>query len=171
MTRLVKAFFDIALWRKTPAALPASSFLLALTALAAALVEGLGDSLPPGPRNAILLRVVLAVIVPLCFSWTVLALTKRRQRFLQTGSAMLGVGVMARMVLYPLDAAIRMVGVDRPWAPPLFVVLFAGYIGYLLAGVNIWRAALDSGVVLGGVVSVAYFLLQLFLEQQLLSTA
>jgi hypothetical protein len=169
MTRLVKAFLDIALWRKTPAALPASTFLLALVAIAAALVEALGDSLPPGPRNDILLRVAFAVIVPLCFTWTVLALTKRRQRFLQTGTAILGVDVLAGMVLYPLDAAIRMVGVDRPWALPLGVVLFAGYIGYLLAGVNIWRAALDSGVIVGGLISLGYFLLQLVLEQQLLS--
>jgi hypothetical protein len=74
MTRLVKAFLDIALWRKTPAALPASAFLLALAAVAAAVVEALGDALPPSPRNAIVLRAALAVIVPLRFTWTVLAL-------------------------------------------------------------------------------------------------
>jgi hypothetical protein len=171
MTRLLKAFLDIALWRKTPAVLPASTFLLVLAAIAAALVEAMGDSLPPSPRNAVWLRVACAVVVPLCFCWVVLALTRRRQRFLQTASAILGVDVLAGIVLYPLDAAIRMVGVDRPWALPLGVVLFAMYIGYMLAGVNIWRAALDSGVIAGGLVSVAYFVLQLFLEQQLLSVA
>jgi hypothetical protein len=35
MLRLAKAFLDIALWRQTPAHLPASRFLLALTACAA----------------------------------------------------------------------------------------------------------------------------------------
>lgn len=171
MTRLVKAFLDIALWRKTPAVLPASAFLLVLVAIAAALVEALGDWLPPTPRNAMALRVGLAVIVPLCFTWVVLALTQRRERFLQTGSAILGVDVLAGLVLYPLDSAILMVGVDKPWALPLGVVLYAGYVGYLLAGVNIWRSALDSGVIVGGLVSLGYFLLNLFLEQQLLSAA
>ena len=171
MTRLVKAFLDIALWRKTPAVLPASTFLLALVAIAAALVEALGDSLPPKPRNAMALRVALAVIVPLCFTWVVLALSRRRERFLQTGSAILGVDVLAGIVLYPLDSAILMVGVDRPWALPLGVVLFAGYIGYLLAGVNIWRAALDSSVIVGGLVTLGYFLLNLVLERQLLLLA
>lgn len=171
MTRLLKAFLDIALWRKSPAVLPASTFLLALVAIAAALIEALGDLLPPGPRSAILPRVVLAVVIPLGFTGAVLALTKRRQRFLQTSSALLGVDVLAGVVLYPLDAAIRLVGADRPLAWPLGVALLAGYIGYLLAGVNIWRAALDSGVLIGGAVSVGYFLLQIVVEQQLLSLA
>jgi hypothetical protein len=171
MTRLVKAFLDIALWRKTPAALPASTFLLALVAIAAALVEALGDELQPHPRHSLLLRMAFSVIVPLCFTWVVLALTKRRQRFLQTGSAVLGVDVLAGVVLYPLDAAIQMVGENRPWAVPLGVALLAGYVSYMVAGANIWRAALDSGVIVGGAVSVSYFLAQILLGQLLSSPA
>jgi hypothetical protein len=171
MTRLVKAFLDIALWRKTPAALPASTFLLALAAIAAALVEALGDELQPHPRHSPLLRMAFSVVVPLCFTWVVLALTKRRQRFLQTGSAVLGVDVLARVVLYPLDAAIQMVGESRPWAVPLGVALLAGYVSYMVAGANIWRAALDSGVIVGGAMSLSYFLLQILLGQLLSSPA
>jgi hypothetical protein len=171
MTRLVKAFLDIALWRKTPAALPASTFLLALVAIAAALVEALGDGLQPHPRHALLLRMAFSVIVPLGFTWVVLALAKRRQRFLQTGSAVLGVDVLAGVVLYPLDAAIQMVGENRPWAVPLGVALLAGYVSYMVAGANIWRAALDSGVIVGGLVSLSYFLVQLLLAQLLSSPA
>jgi len=47
MLRLVKAFCDIALWRKSPAQLPASLFLLGLVAAAVALLEVLGALLPP----------------------------------------------------------------------------------------------------------------------------
>jgi hypothetical protein len=101
----------------------------------------------------------------------VLALTKRRQRFLQTGSAVLGVDVLAGVVLYPLDAAIQMVGENRPWAVPLGVALLAGYVSYMVAGANIWRAALDSGVIVGGAVSLGYFLLQILLGQLLSSPA
>jgi hypothetical protein len=41
MLRLAKAFWEIALWRRTPAQLPASLFLLALVAAAAALEQQL----------------------------------------------------------------------------------------------------------------------------------
>jgi hypothetical protein len=49
MLRLAKAFWDIALWRKSPAQLPASVFLLCLVAAAAALLEVIGALLPPRP--------------------------------------------------------------------------------------------------------------------------
>ncbi len=47
MLRLAKAFWDIALWRRSPAQLPASLFLLALVAAAAVLLEVLSALLPP----------------------------------------------------------------------------------------------------------------------------
>ncbi len=171
MTRLLKAFLDIALWRKSPAILPASTFLLVLVATAAALLEPLSDLLSPLPRHLLLPRMAFAVSVPLCFTWLVLALAKRRERFLQTGSAVLGVDVLAGVVLYPLDAAIQMMGEGKPWAVPLGVALLGGYVSYIAAGANIWRAALDSGVVVGGLVSLGYFLVQLLLGQYLASTA
>jgi hypothetical protein len=40
-----------------------------------------------------------------------------------------------------------------------------------VAGANIWRAALDSGVIVGGAVSLGYFLLQILLGQLLASPA
>ena len=60
MLRLAKAFLDIALWRKSPAQLPASLFLLCLVAGAAALLEVLGALLPAATeRREILTRVAL----------------------------------------------------------------------------------------------------------------
>jgi hypothetical protein len=171
MTRLLKAFLDIALWRKTPAVLPASTFLLVLAAIVAALLEPLSDLLAPQPRHLLVLRMAFAVFVPLCFTWLVLALAKRPERFLQTGSAVLGVDVLAGVVLYPLDAAIQMVGEGKPWALPLGVALLGGYVSYIVAGANIWRAALDSGVIVGGLVSLSYFLVQVLLGQYLASPA
>ena len=46
MLRLLKAFLDLVLWRITPAALPASWFLLAIVSVAVALLEVLGALLP-----------------------------------------------------------------------------------------------------------------------------
>ncbi len=171
MLRLAKAFLDIALWRRSPAQLPASLFLLGLVAAAVALLEVLGALLPPNPSDRILTRVVLSVGLPLAFAWVVLAIARHGQRFLQTGIALLGVAVLAELVLYPLGSLLNVVGSDRPAAIPLGLLLFVGLIWYLLACANIWRAALDSGLGLGLAISVGYLLLSMALEQQFLPDA
>ena len=171
MLRLAKAFWDIALWRRSPAHLPASLFLLGLVAAVVAILEILAALLPPGPSDRIFTRVVLSVGLPLLFAWAVLSITRHRQRFLQTGIALLGVAVLAQLVLYPLGSLLNMVGSDRPAAIPLGVLLFVGLIWYLLACANIWRAALDSGLGVGIAISEGYLLLSMVLEQQLLPDA
>ena len=122
----------------------------------------------PIPSGRILTRVILSVGLPLLFAWVVLAIARRRQRFLQTGIALLGVAVLAQLVLYPLGSLLNFIGIDRPASIPLGVLLFVGLIWYLLACANIWRAALDAGVGLGAAISVGYLLLSMALEQQLL---
>jgi hypothetical protein len=168
MLRLAKAFLDIALWRRTPSHLPASLFLLALTAGAAGLMEVLGVFLSPGPQDRIVTRVALEVGLPLVFTWAVLAIGRQRARFLQTATALLGVGVLAEIVLYPLGALRTLIGDDRMASIPVGVLLFVGFIWYLLACAHIWRAALDSGLIVGGVISVGYLIVSIALEQQLL---
>jgi hypothetical protein len=168
MLRLAKAFWDIALWRRTPAQLPASLLLLTLVAAAAALLELLSAFLPPVSSDRIFTRVVLSVGLPLGFAWAVLVLARHRQRFLQTGIALLGVGVLAELVLYPIGSLIHVIGSDRLASLPLGFLMLVGLIWYLLACANIWRAALDSGLSLGVAISVGYLLLSIAVEQQLL---
>jgi hypothetical protein len=171
MLRLVKAFWDIAIWRRSPAHLPASMFLLGLVAAVVAVLEVLGALLPPGPSDRIFTRVVLSVGLPLIFAWAVLAVARHRQRFLQTGIALLGVGVLAELVLYPLSSLLNVLGSDDLVSIPLGLLAFGGLVWYLLACANIWRAALDSGIGLGIAVSVGYLLLSTVLVQQLLPDA
>jgi hypothetical protein len=168
MLRLAKAFWDIALWRRTPAQLPASLLLLALVAGAAALLEIGSAFLPPASTDHMVTRLLLSVALPPAFAWTVLAVTGRRPRFLQTSSALLGVGVLAEIVLYPLGSLIHVIGSDRLASVPLGVLMLIGLIWYVLACTNIWRSALDSGVALGVAVSVGYLMLSILLEQRLL---
>jgi hypothetical protein len=170
MLRLAKAFWDIALWKRSPAQLPASLFLLGLVAAAAAALEVLGAYLPPASSERMLTRIALSVGLPLCFTWTVLVLASHRQRFLQTGIALLGVGVLAQLALYPIGSLMHVVGSDRLASIPLGVLMLVALIWYLLACANIWRAALDSGLGLGIAVSVGFLLLSIVLEQQLLPT-
>jgi hypothetical protein len=168
MLRLAKAFWDIALWKRSPAQLPASLFLLAMVAAAAAALEVLAAFLPPVSSDRMITRITLSVGLPLGFTWAVLALASHRQRFLQTGIALLGVGVLAQLVLYPIGSLMHLVGSDRLASLPLGVLMLVALIWYLLACANIWRAALESGLGLGIAVSVGFLLLSIVLEQQLL---
>ena len=85
MLRLAKAFWDISIWRRTPAQLPASLFLLGLVAGMAALLEVLSAFLPPASTSRLFTRLVLSVGLPLGFAWAVLvynvAAISRDRRF------------------------------------------------------------------------------------------
>src|ERR1700753_21155 len=118
MLRLAKAFLDIALWRQTPAHLPASALLLALTAFAAALIEVFGALLPPPPNGQITLRILLEVAMPLGFTWVLMSIARRRERFLQTASAQLGVAALAGLILYPLNSVLQVIGKENAAALP-----------------------------------------------------
>jgi hypothetical protein len=171
MLRLAKAFLDIALRRQTPAYLPASLFLLVLVACAAALTEVLGALLPPPPNGQIPLRIALEVGMQLLFTGALLALARRRARFLQTAAALLGVGALAQLILYPLDSLIHLLGEDQLIALPLGVIWTAVLIGYLFACAHIWRSALDSGLLLGAAISFGYWLAYNLIGQRLLAQA
>jgi hypothetical protein len=168
MRRFIKAFWDIAIWRETPARLPASVLLLGLVAAAAALLEAVETVLPAAPAGSLPVRLVLAVLMPLCFTWLVLAIARKPQRFLQTSTALLGVAVLAELVLYPLESLLNAIDTKRLAALPLGVLFITALVWYLLACANIWRAALNSRLALGGVISVAYLLLSMTVEQQIL---
>ena len=171
MLRLAKAFWDLALWRITPAQLPASRFLLVLVTVAVALLEVVGALLPPAQTDRVMARIVLSVSLPLFWVWGILYLARHRQRFVQTAIALLGVGVLAQLVLYPLGSILDVLGTDHPAAIPLGLLSFVGLVWYLLACANIWRAALESGLSIGIAISVGYLILSVALEQMLLPDA
>lgn len=109
--------------------------------------------------------------MPLAFTWVLLALARRRARFVQTATALLGVGALAALILYPLDSAIRVMGEDKWASLPIAVIWTAVFIGYLLACAHIWRSALDSGLPLGVAVTLGYFVLSLSIDHRLLAQA
>jgi hypothetical protein len=127
--------------------------------------------LPGGPNERIILQVVLDLGLPLAFAWAVLSVARRRQRFLQTAIALVGVDVLTDLVLFPADGLLRVIGNDRFASIPLWILFYAGLLWYLLACTHIWRSALDSSVILGGVISLGYFVLSIILQQQLLPQA
>jgi hypothetical protein len=129
----------------------------------------LGALLPPPPNGQIALRIVLEVGMPLAFAWVLLAFARRRARFLQTASALLGVGALAALILYPLDSLIRVMGEDKWAALPVGVLWTAVFIGYLLACAHIWRSALDSGFLVGVAITLGYLVLSISINHRLLA--
>jgi hypothetical protein len=169
MLRLAKAFWDIALSRRSPADLPASLFLLCLVAVVSAALEVFDALLPPHPSRKIAIRVLLEVGWPILFAGVVLAAARRSPRFLQTASALVGVGILADLMVYPAEWMLEYIGTERLFSVPFYVLYFVGFTWFLLACSQIWRAALDSGLGVGAAISVGYLLLQLTLEQQFLA--
>ena len=75
---------------------------------------------------------------------------------------------MAGSIPYPLDSLLQYLGPQNAAALPVGVMYVAILIGYLLACAHIWRSVLDTGLVIGLVVSFGYFMAKSIIEQQLL---
>lgn len=168
MLRLAKAFWDLAIWRLSPAQLPASVFLVTCVASIVALFEVFGALLPPTSTDWIATRIALSVGLPLAWAWAVLAIARHRERFLQTAAALLGIGALRQLISYPLDSLLQVLGSAHPIATPLVLAWLVGLVWYMLACANVWRAALNSGLALGVAVSLAYLVLSIVLESSLL---
>jgi len=171
MLRLAKAFCDLALWRMSPAQLPPSPFFLGLVAGLVALIEITMALIPPPSPESIATRILLSVGLPLAWTWGILRLANRRERFLQTAIALLGVSVLAVLALYPLDWLSQTLGEHHPATVPLVFAWLIALVWYMLACAHIWRSALGSQLMLGVAVSMGYLLLRMLLEQALLPNA
>jgi hypothetical protein len=156
MTRLLSSIARIAMLRNDPGTLPASMTLAALLAIAYAAANTLlafanGD-------DRILPRAALDLGFTLAFFWLVLALTSRRQRFAQTMSALFG----AYVLLAPL-MALLLAG-RAPSTPGDSFLVFTNVAStfvvawYLLIVAHILKSALDTLLVTGFVIAIAWVL-------------
>jgi hypothetical protein len=168
MLRLVKAFWDLAVWRMSPAQLPASMLLLGIIAAILVVLELLDSLLPSPAGDHLFIRIALSVGLPIAWTWVVLVVARHRQRFLQTASALLGIAALSEAFFYPLGWLMHALGQDDPLSDSIKFLLLVGVVWYLLACANVWRAALDSRLSVGIVMSLAYFLGSVLLEYRLL---
>ncbi len=153
MLRLAKAFLDIALWRQTPAHLPASLFLLVLVAAAAALTGGAGRAAPAAARATesrmrVDLERRLAAGFRLGWCWRLHGTAQRVLADRDRAAGRRGAGGAGAVSVGLACSASS--AIDESRSIPVGLLLFVGFIWYLLACAHIWRAALDSGLALGG---------------------
>ncbi|MGH8189015.1 MAG: hypothetical protein ACREUC_20830 [Steroidobacteraceae bacterium] len=153
MPSILKTFLEIAVWRKGPQDLPASN-LLALLALATyAAVEFVAARLVDFGARAAVVLIVVDVVMLSAWLWLVLSFFARRQRFIQTITATLGVLALIIVLDISVVALQLALGLDRTtvainWLLPHIIILA------LVLG-RIFMQALDRGLITGMALTVA----------------
>lgn len=154
MTRLLRSLAQIAMLRKDPGVLPASAALVVLLAIAYAGASAL-HALVNGDTH-IVARAGLDLGLTLGFFWLLLALTSRRHRFAQTMSALLG----AYVLLAPLVTLLLLAhGVAESSDPALLLTSTGSalvIVWFLMIVAHILKHALDTGLIIGGVIAVTW---------------
>ena len=164
--RFMQSFLDIALWRKGPQDLPASVMLATLVLVAYMAAGFLRMQLYALDLEATLLFICIDALMLGGWLWLVLAFFGRRQRFVQSITAMLGVGLLVLMI----DICLRLLQLLLVLSESLTLnwLMLRYLITALLLG-RIFMLALDRGLITGIALTVVIFLsnkavLQLMLD-------
>ncbi|OQX31149.1 MAG: hypothetical protein B0D96_00640 [Candidatus Sedimenticola endophacoides] len=167
MKRLIYRFVEICLLRAPPQALPASGFLLWLTALLALLSGTLAGGFRVGGMDTALVAQALELLALALLLRAGLAVRGHRGRFTQAASALFGSVVVINLALLPVQL---MMGADpaASFIGQLGVLLFLLLLVWsLVVLAHILRHALDTDFVVGSLFSIGYFLFMNWLVQLL----
>lgn len=157
MLALFQFFFDLAILRRGPQDLPASSALLALLAVLSVLVGGINSAALFGGLGAALGANLFDLMLSVVTLFVLLQFRGHAARWMQTVSAFLGLGVLAGLIML----------VVRPFAELMGAAQFATLVDLVLA---IWlhvalgsvlRHALGVPLLAGVLIVFAYTLMAL----------
>lgn len=152
MNPLLQTFIDIALWRKGPQDLPASRFLATTVLMAYVGLSFVQARLFHIDLRAAVLMICIDVLMLTGWLWGVLAFFGRRQRFIQTATAVLGVGVLLS-ALDILMRGVQLVSGAADARPESWVLL--SFIAFALILGRIFMHALDRGLLTGMALTIA----------------
>jgi hypothetical protein len=155
MLALLRTFWDIALWRRDPGDLPASSALAVAAGAAYLLVSWLQAWQLYGEHSAVL-RATADLGLTLAAFWLLLAVAGRGPRYRQAISAVLGVGALLSLPMLGLVALREPANAHYSLALVLWVASLTLIIWYLFALGHIVRSTLETGLFVGMAVSVAF---------------
>lgn len=150
--RFLQSFLDIALWRKGPQDLPASALLAVLALLAYMTAGFVRMRLFALDGSSALLFICIDALMLGAWLWLVLAFFGRRQRFVQTITATLGVGLLVLLLDVTFRSAQLTFGWGNEWSINWLMVRFV--ITALVLG-RIFMLALDRGLITGIALTVA----------------
>ena len=169
MTALLSSLAQIALLRKDPSILPASTAWVVIFTLGYAAVNFLMARIDASDR--ILERTALDLVLTLAFFWLVLTITRRAHRFPQVINAIFG----SYLVLAPLMIGMMLLRGLAKTHYGVWLLMTAGttvvVIWYLLAVGHVLRAALDTGLVTGFAIAVTWAIFSVALAQSWFGSA
>jgi hypothetical protein len=165
MTEIIRVFVQIALLKRGPQDLPVSRTLLVLTVCAYAGLTALVNDLLASEGTSAL---PLAAEVAFTLVWyaALLALLGRRERYLQTASAIFGVQTLLMQPLLVSVWLMKRYGQDATWQLPIAVAGLAVVIWMVAANSHVVKAALEFS----SAASVGLVILQIACGQLLLFT-
>lgn len=155
MQSFLKAFWDIALWRRDPSHLPDSTTLVFAAAAFYAALSAVQSWMLYGV-DRLLARTGADLALSVLLVWLLLVATRRRHRFRQTVSAVLGTGALLSPIV------ILLLGLRGPadTSHALALLVWAGSVGVILWYTfilgHIVRSALDTGLFTGVAIAVTY---------------
>lgn len=150
--RFLQSFLDIALWRKGPQDLPASSTLATLALIAYLATGFVRMRLFALDQPTALMFICVDALMLGGWLWLVLAFFARRQRFVQTLTALLGVGLLVLL----LDVTIRSAQLTFGWSDEVSLNwLRLRFLLLALVLGRIFMLALDRGLITGIALTVA----------------
>jgi hypothetical protein len=157
--QFLKVFVDIVLWRRGPQDLPASPLLLGLSAVGYVAVSIAQLALLHEPAAAWFVFVVLDPALLVLGTWLLLRLFNRRQRFLQTATAVLGTGAVLGLFLFlPLQWLLGVLHLG-PESPIAGVAALTLVVVFALVTGRILQLATESNLFTGVALSLTYFML------------
>jgi hypothetical protein len=146
LSALARLYFDIAVWRRGPQHVPAVGILLPFTVLVYVLVNAMLSTLAPAARVAWPAELAVDVLFMGAWYWLLLALMRRRERYLQTAAAIFGYQTVLAP-LFILDGALmQRFGGDATLSIPVSILTFALLVWSVVAMAHILRAALERSL-------------------------
>jgi hypothetical protein len=150
--RFLQSFLDIALWRKGPQDLPASAASATLALIAYMVAGFVRMRMFALDQTTALLFICIDALMLGGWLWLVLAFFGRRQRFVQTITATLGVGLLVLL----LDLTFRSAQLAFGWGEEASMewLMLRFLITALVLG-RIFMLALDRGLITGIALTIA----------------
>ena len=165
MSELIRLFTQIALLRRGPQDVPASTLLLALTLLGYLCVNVLVSSvLPPVKRSPG--QLLVDTLFTLVWYVALLRLVGRPERTVQTTTAVFGFQAVLSPLLVASEWLMRRFGESATWQLPIACAGLLLVVWLIAANSHVVKAALEWS----GTASVALVILQIFAGQLLLLT-
>lgn len=155
MQALLKAFWDIASWRRDPGHLPDSSALVVGCALAYAAMSAVQSWMLTG-SDRLIARTLADLGLLALLVWGLLSATGRSARLNQTLAAALGTGAL----LSPLVILLLALRVPAGSSHAIALLVWAGSVAVILWYTfilgHIVRCALDTGWFTGVAIAITY---------------